>query len=166
MRWDETERVHNGYVRQGWILLINPTGYIVPLARDGYNPLHPIPPRSRRRSSSSCRCTSAATQPVPRPPILLSFHKSGTRAVSFCRDELCRRVLRRWCASLLYHSHYACLRQRRYRSVVPRDVPHVPFHPSGKERRCRDMEAETEWDTSLWGTTVRRLPLSISRRWW
>ena len=50
MRWDETERVHNGYVRQGWILLINPTGYIVPLARDGYNPLHPIPLRSRRRA--------------------------------------------------------------------------------------------------------------------
>ena len=56
MRWDETERVHNGYVRQGWILLINPTGYIVPLARDGYNPLHPIPPRSRRRNEDALIC--------------------------------------------------------------------------------------------------------------
>ena len=91
---------------------------------------------TKTRSSPSCRCTSAATQSVPRPPILLSFHKSGTRAVSFCRDELCRRVPRRWCASLLYHSHYACLRQRRYRSVVSM-VPHVPFPPSGKERRCQ-----------------------------
>lgn len=26
--------MHNGYVRQGWILLINPTGYIVPPAAD------------------------------------------------------------------------------------------------------------------------------------
>lgn len=26
------QRVHNGYVSQGWILLINPTGYIVPPA--------------------------------------------------------------------------------------------------------------------------------------
>lgn len=33
--WDGVQHVHNGYVRQGWILLINPTGYIVPSARDG-----------------------------------------------------------------------------------------------------------------------------------
>lgn len=64
MRWDGTERVHNGYVRQGWILLINPTGYIVPPARDGRTPLRPNHatfPKQRRRSSSPCRCSSATS---------------------------------------------------------------------------------------------------------
>lgn len=80
MRWDGTQRVHNGYVRQGWILLINPTGYIVPPARDEYTPLHPVPPRSRRHSEKTLLFVVpvhlfAATQPVPRPPILLRFHE-------------------------------------------------------------------------------------------
>jgi len=110
MRRDGTQRVHNGYVRQGWILLINPTGYIVPPARDGYTPLHPTPPRSRSNEDAPLRRAGASLLlHNPFLDLLFSFvSTSGTRAVSFCRDELCRRVPRRWCASLLYHSHYAC----------------------------------------------------------
>jgi len=81
MRWDKTERVHNGYVRQGWILLINPTGYIVPLARDGYNPLHPIPPRSRRRNEDALICVVSVYSLLPHSPFLdLLFSTVSTRA--------------------------------------------------------------------------------------
>lgn len=78
MRWDGTQRVHNGYVRQGWILLINPTGYIVPSARDGHTPLRPTPPRSRSNEDGPLRRAGAPLLPhnsVPRPPILLRFHE-------------------------------------------------------------------------------------------
>lgn len=113
---DGVQHVHNGYVRQGWILLINPTGYIVPPARDGHTASsYPVSfPKTRSSSLVHGRCSSAARS-VPRPSILRFYEK----AVSFYRDELCRREYRAGrCASLLYHSHYARLRQRRYRSAV------------------------------------------------
>lgn len=78
--------MHNGYVRQGWILLINPTGYIVPPARDGHTassiPCF-VPEDAPPRRSSAARS-------VPRPSILRFYEK----AVSFYRDELCRRPVR------------------------------------------------------------------------
>lgn len=155
---DGVQHVHNGYVRQDWILLINPTGYIVPLARGHTASSYPVSfPKTRSSSLVHGRCSSAARS-VPRPSILRFYEK----AVSFYRDELCRREYRAGrCASLLYHSHYARLRQRRYRSAVT--VPHgratglLPPSESGwccgEVGRCRD---------ALRGTTVRRLPRSRS----
>lgn len=149
-------RIHNGYVRQGWILLINPTGYIVPSCAtdipDFSSHSASFPKKRRRFSSRSCRC-----QPVPRPSILRAS-TSGTRerAVSFCRDELCRRARCLVCASLLYHSHYARLRQRRYWSAAaPRCFLRLEEDDVGSERTKRDAPP-------LRGTTVRRLPRSRS----
>lgn len=75
--------MHNGHVRQGWILLINSTGYIVPSLVD-------IPCVYFLRIPSS----------IPEDALLRPGLRSSTfhsllppaRAVSFCRDELCRRV--------------------------------------------------------------------------
>lgn len=38
---DGVQRTYNGYVRQGWILLISPTGYIVSPARRTYRSVSP-----------------------------------------------------------------------------------------------------------------------------
>lgn len=146
MRWDGTQRVHNGYVRQGWILLINPTGYIVPSARDGHTPLHPTPPRSRSNEDGPLRRCASATQLRSSTSYSPPFPRAARERYPFVGMSCVAEYQRRWCASLLYHSHYACLRQRRYRSAVPRDVPRVPFPPFEKERRrCRNVEAGRNW---------------------
>lgn len=150
MRWDGMQRVHNGYVRQGWILLINPTGYIVPPARDEHTPLRPNPPRSRSNAPRRCagapllqhtaRSSTFYSPPFPR-------HESGILLSGWVVSSTVRLV----CASLLYHSHYACLRQRRYRSVVPCDVRTFRFlcleKNDGEARRNGTRRSgELPWD--------------------
>lgn len=122
--WDGVQHVHNGYVRQGWILLINPTGYIVPPARDGHTASSVpcfVPEDAPLRWSSAARS-------VPRPSILRFYEK----AVSFYRDELCRRPVRVVIISLsLCALAPKAVPVCGYRAAFP---PHVPFPPSGRER--------------------------------
>jgi len=73
---DGVQRLHNGHVRQGWILLINPTGYIVPPARRTYRsvPARLVPEAERGRSSSRRAPPPFLDLPVPR---FHGRHESG-----------------------------------------------------------------------------------------
>jgi len=73
---DGVQRLHNGHVRQGWILLINPTGYIVPPARRTYRsvPARLVPEAERGRSSSRRAPSPFLDLPVPR---FHGRHESG-----------------------------------------------------------------------------------------
>lgn len=136
--------MHNGYVRQGWILLINPTGYIVPPARDGHTPLRPTPPRSRSNEDAPLRRAGA---PLPRSSAFLdllfsSVSTSGTRAVSFCRDELCRRVPAPLVCVVIISLSLCVLAPK---AVPVRSTARRPSRPVSSVRkkagRCRDVEA-------------------------
>lgn len=124
------QHVHNGYVRQGWILLINPTGYIVFLsARDGDIPPRPTPfrfPKTLLLLAGPLSRSFSAARSVPRPSILRFYE----RAVSFYRDELCRREstapagARRYYITLIMR---ACAKGGTGLRLGPR----IPFPPSG-----------------------------------
>lgn len=94
--------MHNGYVRQGWILLINPTGYIVPPARDGRTPLRRGPPRSRGNEDAPLRRAGA-----PPPPFLdlLFFHARAPERYPFvgmsCVAARCAASARRYYITLI-----------------------------------------------------------------
>lgn len=111
-------RVHNGHVRQGWILLINSTGYIVPSLVDIPCALPPHP------FVHSWRCSSSSEPRSSTFHSLLFQHQRESGIL--LSGWVVSPSTSRWCPSLLYHSHYARLRQRRYRS----DLSYVPFYSS------------------------------------
>lgn len=182
------QRVHNGHVRQGWILLINPTGYIVPSARTDIPSLRfstppPAAPAAsfpKQRRVALLQCAPVSPPLVPLDLLFSASPRARERypfvGMSCVADE--RAAPAHWCASLLYHSHYARLRQRRYCacSTAAQHPRAVPFSSVWKRtRRCRAAAAKqsaTERDSPAairpphpplpGGTTVRRLPRSRS----
>lgn len=108
MRWDGTERVHNGYVRQGWILLINPTGYIAFLLRAAdalrfvpTTPRHAAFPKQRRRSSSPCQPRSQPRSSTSYSPPFPRRERCPFVGMSCVDAEHCAASVRRYYITLI-----------------------------------------------------------------
>lgn len=187
------QRVHNGHVRQGWILLINPTGYIVPSARTDIPSLRfsTPPPRRARRFVPEAKtrraapvCASVSSSRSSRPSILR--FSARERAVSFCRDELCRRRARRSgalvCVVIISLSLCALAPKAVLRLLYcrPASARSPVFLRLEKDAAMPRRGGETERDRA--GLSRRHPPpsppaprgdyretitaLSIPRRWW
>lgn len=143
------QRVHNGYVRQGWILLINPTGYIVPPVAD----IPRFPPlRSRRRRSSwPCRCASPPGRSSTSYSPLLHRHERYPFVGMSCVAGYRAASVRRYYITLIMR---ACAKGGTGPRRPARPVPSAWIRTTARRRRGSE--------TPLRGTTVRRLPRSRS----